>query len=130
MASWTEEDMATLNAATNAQIIMVSGCDDDDATVSTTNSTTNADLNAAVFANQNLASQLAAQGIGSGEVLGVDLEGGNVVLYVEDNTASQDGSSATEGAMSTGATGTTDGSATTDTSGSVEGSVTTEGSSN
>lgn len=74
------DGIATIEAATTAQIVELSDCSDNPGETAIDSA-----VEAAVFGNQAIAAMLSAEGVGGGELLGVSVAGDSVTVYVENN---------------------------------------------
>ena len=88
-------DIAAISAATSVTVVRLTDCEGE--------ADLDSDLESAVFGNPTIAAQLAQEGVGGGEVIGISDSEGAITVYVAQDDSETGGG---EGAISTDGTAT------------------------
>jgi hypothetical protein len=93
------DDVAAIASATSVTVVRLTDCEDD------SSADLNSEVESALFGNSAISAQLAQQGIGGGEILGLSGSDGAITVYVaQDDSESGEGEAATssEGGSTSG----------------------------
>jgi hypothetical protein len=96
MGTMAADTVASISAATTVNIVRLSDCDDDGG------ADLDSEVQSALFGNEAIAAQLAQQGVGGGEILGVSGSGGSITVYVAQGDSDSNDDDAAAGTSTDG----------------------------